>query len=322
MLESLSSLKGYFSSQPSGMVAFTVLIGAAIFALSLGVMGLIAVAASPMRRRLARLGGDESAGMPQGGTFIDRIRPLIPYLVPKTEKERSKIGTQLMRAGLRSPTAMPVFYAIKAMLTIGLPFLVFITAPFFPAVSGGKVMMAGLIGAALGFLLPGMWLDRRVISRQRELRAAFPDALDLLVVCVEAGLGLAPALQRVADDLIISAPELGSELALVNAEMRAGVERTQALKNLAIRTGLDDIKGLVALLVQTMRFGTGVADALRVYSEEFRDKRMQAAEEEAAKIGTKMVFPLVFCLWPSFFLVAIGPAVIRLIDVFGKTPHQ
>jgi tight adherence protein C len=103
--------------------------------------------------------------------------------------------------------------------------------------------------------------------------------------------------------------------------MRAGVERTQALKNLAERTGLDDIKGLTALLVQTMRFGTSIGDALRVYSEEFRDKRMQAAEEQAAKIGTKMIFPLVFCLFPSFFLVAIGPAVLRLIDVFGQIPH-
>ena len=121
-------------------------------------------------------------------------------------------------------------------------------------------------------------------------------ALDLLVVCVEAGLGLAPALQRVSDDLIVSHPELGAELALVNAEMRAGVERTQALKNLADRTGLDDIRGLVALLVQTMRFGTGVADALRIYSEEFRDKRMQAAEEQAALIGTKMIFPLVIAV--------------------------
>jgi tight adherence protein C len=142
-----------------------------------------------------------------------------------------------------------------------------------------------------------------------------------LVVCVESGLGLAPALQRVADELSVSHPELGTELTLVNAEIRAGVERTQALKNLADRTGLEDIRGLTALLVQTMRFGTSVGDALRVYAEEFRDKRMQAAEEQAAKIGTKMIFPLVLCLFPSFFLVAVGPAVLRLIAVFGQIPH-
>jgi tight adherence protein C len=137
-------------------------------------------------------------------------------------------------------------------------------------------------------------------------------------VCVEAGLGLAPAMQRVADELSISHPKLGAELGLVNAEMRAGVERSEALKNLADRTGLPDIRGLVALLVQTMRFGTSVADALRVYSEEFRDKRMQAAEEQAAMIGTKMIFPLVLCLFPCFFLVAIGPAIVGVLAMFGK----
>lgn len=321
MFQSLLDLRGYFSSQPSGMLAFMVLIAAAIFALSLGVTALLAVAASPLRRRLARLGGIESQTVSLSGVLADRFRPLFPYLVPKKEEERSKVAKLFTHAGLRSPGAIPMFYAIKLLMTLSLPFLTFLAAPFFPTVSGGKVMLTALVGAAIGFILPGMWLDRRVAWRQRELRATFPDALDLLVVCVESGLGLAPALQRVADDLVISAPELGGELALVNAEMRAGVERTQALKNLAVRTGLDDIKGLVALLVQTMRFGTGVADALRVYSEEFRDKRMQAAEEEAAKIGTKMVFPLVFCLWPSFFLVAVGPAVIRLADVFGKMPH-
>ena len=154
-------------------------------------------------------------------------------------------------------------------------------------------------------------------SRLKKLRNGFPDALDLLVVCVESGLGLAAAIQRVADELSVSHPELATQLALVNAEMRVGVERTKALRNLADRTGLDDIRGLVSLLIQTMRFGTGVAESLRVYSEEFRDKRMQKAEEAAAKIGTKLIFPLVTCLFPSFFIVAIGPAVIRLIEVFS-----
>jgi tight adherence protein C len=321
VFESVLGLRGYFSNQPSGMLAYTVLIGTAVFALSMGAWALVGVLASPLRRRLARLGGSDSAGTARGGFFIDRIRPLFPYLVPGKEEERSRIGNLLTYAGFRSASAMPLFYASKALLTLGLPFLIFLAAPFFPAMSGAKVIMVALIGATLGFVLPGIWLDRRARARQRELRASFPDALDLLVVCVESGLGLAPALQRVADDLVISAPELGGELALVNAEMRAGVERTQALKNLATRTGLDDIKGLVALLVQTMRFGTGVADALRVYSEEFRDKRMQAAEEEAAKIGTKMIFPLVMCLWPAFFLVAVGPAVIRLVDVFKELHH-
>ena len=142
--------------------------------------------------------------------------------------------------------------------------------------------------------------------------------LDLLVVCVESGLGLAAALQRVSDELGVSHPELAYELATVNAEVRVGVPREQALKNLAERTGLEDIRGLVGLLVQTMRFGTGVADALRVYSEEFRDKRTQKAEEMAAKMGTKLIFPLVLCMFPMFFVVAVGPAVIRIMDAFSQ----
>ena len=152
----------------------------------------------------------------------------------------------------------------------------------------------------------------------RRLRHGFPDALDLLVVCVESGLGLGPALQRVADELGVSHPELSLELATVTAEMRAGIQRETALRNLAERTGLSDIRGLVGLLVQSMRFGTSVADALRVYSEDFRDKRMQAAEEQAAKMATKLIFPLVLFMFPVFFIVATGPAALRIIDAFAK----
>jgi len=165
--------------------------------------------------------------------------------------------------------------------------------------------------------LPNYLLSKELARRMRLLRNGFPDALDLLVVCVESGLGLGPAIQRVAEEINVSHPELSLDLATVNAEMRAGMPREEALKNLADRTGLPDIRGLVGLLVQSMRFGTSVADALRIYSEEFRDKRMQAAEEQAAKIGTRMIFPLVLCMFPVFFVVAVGPAALRIIDAFS-----
>jgi tight adherence protein C len=139
----------------------------------------------------------------------------------------------------------------------------------------------------------------------------------LLTVCVESGLGLPQALQRVADELDVSHPELATEIAQVTAQMRAGVDRESALRGLATRTGLDDVRGLVSLLAQTLRFGTGIAEALRVYSEDFRDRRMQRAEEAAAKIGTKLIFPLVVCLFPSFFVVAIGPAMLRIMESLG-----
>ncbi|MEJ2087068.1 MAG: type II secretion system F family protein [Gammaproteobacteria bacterium] len=153
-------------------------------------------------------------------------------------------------------------------------------------------------------------------AHSQRLRDGFPDALDLLVVCVESGLGLTQALQRVADEIIVSHAELGLELSVVNAEVRAGVDQVTALRNFASRTGLEDVRGLVSLLTQTLKFGTGVADSLRVYAAEFRDKRMQRAEEQAAKIGTKLIFPLIVFMFPGFFIVALGPAVIRLMTVF------
>ena len=181
-------------------------------------------------------------------------------------------------------------------------------------------MILEKIRLASSMIAPSSVLERLMERRLRTLRHGFPDALDLLVVCVESGLGLSMAIQRVADEIGVSHTELARELALVNAEIRAGVDRSLALRNLADRTGLTDIRGLVSLLIQTMRFGTSVGDALRVYSEEFRDRRMQKAEEEAATIATKLIFPLVLCLFPSFFIVAIGPAVLRLITVFSQLP--
>lgn len=295
-----------------GLVALTV------FAFSLGVSAVVMGLADPMRRRLKRLAGDEREDTSRADSVAALLRPLSAYILPKMGWQRSQVGRQLVHAGFRSPNAVTFYYAARALLFAVLPASVLIASNWLPEVPTAKIMFYGAVAAFLGSIIPGAVLDRLVARRKRALRVAFPDALDLLVVCVESGLGLAPALQRVADELAVSHPELGGELMLVNSEVHAGVERPQALKNLADRTGLDDIRGLVALLVQTMRFGTSVADALRVYSEEFRDKRMQAAEEQAAKIGTKMIFPLVLCMFPAFFLVAIGPAVLRLIDVFGQ----
>jgi tight adherence protein C len=212
---------------------------------------------------------------------------------------------------------MPVFYGIKAVLALSFLVTWMLVAPLLPRLTSQQVMFYGALAACIGLAIPNFVLNRKVDRRQRALRNAFPDALDLLVVCVESGLGLAAGLQRVATELDVSHPELAQELTRVTAEMQAGLEREAALRNLATRTGLEDVRSLVGLLVQTMRFGTSVADALRVYAEEFRDKRMQAAEELAAKLGTKMIFPMVICFFPSFFLVAVGPAIIKLAQAFG-----
>jgi len=193
-----------------------------------------------------------------------------------------------------------------------------VSANWLPRIGTSSILTYAMFASGIGLLGPNIVLQRMLENRLKALRNGFPDALDLLVVCVESGLGLAAAIQRVAEELEVSHPELAFELLLVNAEIRVGMPRERALKNLADRTGLEDIRGLVALLVQTMRFGTGVADALRVYSEEFRDKRTQKAEGQAAKMGTMLVFPLVLFMFPIFFIVAIGPAVLRIIDAFDK----
>ena len=273
----------------------------------------------PARRRIADLGAPEGVVRDRGlgGRIADAVRPVERFVMPRGA-ERESTQERLRHAGLRSPTALPVFYGIKILLLVMLV-LIWIACAYFllPTLRTGYIVYLALAVAFIGLIAPNVWLNARVTARQRLLRNGFPDALDLLTVCVESGLGLAQALQRVADELEVSHPELAEEFAQVTAQMRAGVEREAALRGLATRTGLEDIRGFVSLMVQTLRFGTGIAETLRVYSAEFRDRRMQRAEEAAAKIGTKLIFPLVLCLFPSFFLVAIGPAVIRLVEAFS-----
>jgi tight adherence protein C len=297
--------------------AVVVVVAGTIFVFGLGVSVLVAAFTNPVRRRLGLIKERDARDGRLAIKIATAVGPVAAYVLPKEELERNKVQRDLIRAGIRSQQALQVFYAVKTLLAIILPIIVFAGAGLFPEIPTQSVVTYAIMGAAVGMLAPNYILHRKLESRMKQLRHGFPDALDLLVVCVESGLGLGPALQRVADELGVSHPELAFELATVTAEMRAGVQRETALKNLADRTGLGDIRGLVGLLVQSMRFGTSVADALRVYSEEFRDKRMQAAEEQAAKMSTKLIFPLVLCMFPVFFIVAIGPAVLRLIEVFG-----
>ena len=172
-----------------------------------------------------------------------------------------------------------------------------------------------IVFAALGYLLPNFYLNHCTKMRKREIFESFPDAMDLIIVCVEAGLGLDAALARVGEEIHVRSPVLGDELHLINLELRAGSSRERALRNLALRTGVEDIDTLVAMLVQSDRFGTSVADSLRVHAESLRSKRRLIAEETAAKIGVKLLFPLIFFIFPSMLLVLLGPAVISINKV-------
>jgi len=299
------------------LILFILVTGLAVTLLMIGVTTLISGATDPVRRRVAAATAAESRPSAAWNFDISNlVNPIAKYVLPSKSAEQNKAQQALIQAGFRKPHALKQFYAIKAVLAVTLPFLTYVTVRWFPELTGTMSLFLTLASAMIGVRLPDMVLGSIRKKRIKRLRVAFPDALDLLVVCVESGLGLGPAIERVARELEISHSDLAQELALVNAEISAGVERPVALRNLDRRCGLEDISGLVGLLVQTIKFGTSVADALRVYSEEFRDKRMQRAEEQAAKIGTKMIFPLVLCMFPSFFIVAIGPAVMRFLEAF------
>jgi tight adherence protein C len=247
--------------------------------------------------------------------FVDTFTR-IGRAAPKSAAEMGKLRAKLVCAGYRAEEALILFVGIR--LGCALLFFSVTTMPFL--VRAG--VLTGVAAAALGYLLPSMVLGRMATKRQHRIRLSLPDALDLMVVSVEAGLGLDQAVQRVADELIMVHPELAEELRLVNLELRAGTARADALRNLANRTQVDDLSSLVTMLVQTDKFGTSVAQSLRVHSDTARTKRRQRAEEAAAKTGAKMVFPLVFCIFPAIWVVTIGPAAIKFVQVLIPLAEQ
>jgi tight adherence protein C len=241
---------------------------------------------------------------------VDTLKRL-GNIVPKSPTEMGKLQQRLVAAGYRSSEALIVFFGIRVGVALAM-FALFATPVLFR-----PSLLLALGMCALGYVLPAVVLARLAKARQHRIRLGLPDALDLLVVSVEAGLGLDQAVQRVGLELTFAHPELCDEFKLVNLELRAGKGRSEALHNLGARTGVDDVISLVAMLVQTDKFGTSVAQSLRVHSETLRTKRRQRAEEAAAKTGVKMVFPLVFCIFPAVWVVTIGPAAIKFIEVIG-----
>lgn len=314
----MDAVASWFGNGISDILVLIVAVGGAVFLFAYGISMLVAGATDPVRRRLAEVTPAANANAARPLDLSWFVDPLAKYIVPKRAVERDSTQLRLIQAGFRAPQSLRNFYGAKAALAIALPVVALVAARWAPQLATSSIVFAAVLVGLVGVRVPDQVLGHVRQRRIKALRNGLPDALDLLVVCVESGLGLAPAIERVARELEFSHSELAQELSLVNAEMRAGVERPVALRNLAQRSGVEDISGLVGLLIQTIRFGTSVAEALRVYAEEFRDKRMQKAEEQAAKIGTKMIFPLVLCLFPSFFLVAVGPAVIRIVQAFQQ----
>jgi tight adherence protein C len=246
---------------------------------------------------------------PSRGGQLKALFTRLGSRAPRMSSEVGKVRQRLIEAGYRNDEALTIFYGIRFSVAI-IGFLLLAT----PLLMKPNIMVA-LAGSLLGYVLPGMVLARLSKRRQHAIQLSLADAVDLLVVSVEAGLGLDQALVRVGTELAMTHPELSEEIRLASLELRAGKGRADALRNLANRTGLDDINSLVTMLIQTDKFGTSVATSLRVHSEVLRTKRRQRAEEAAAKTGVKMVFPLVFCIFPAIFVVAIGPAAIKFVQV-------
>ncbi|MCL7978080.1 MAG: type II secretion system F family protein [marine benthic group bacterium] len=228
-----------------------------------------------------------------------------------------EIRLKLLQAGYRSPRAVSIYYSIRVLSVIAAAVLIIFLAPAM-GLSGNRLLIWIGAAAAAGWVLPSGILSRKVRLRQKELQKALPDTLDMLVVCVEAGLGLNQAIVRVSDEVEHISAAMSEELQIVNLEIRAGTPREDALRHLGERTGLKDIQGLVAMLIQTDRFGTSIAQALRVHSDDLRVKRRQRAEEQAAKTTIKLVIPLAIFVFPAMFVVILGPAVLSIMESFSS----
>jgi tight adherence protein C len=275
-----------------------------------GALALMPGRAVAIDRRLEELtpGRDDAGEQRTMKAFLGFVKR-VGEKAPRSPKELGTLRLRLVQAGFRRDEALTIFFGIRVVLALVL-FAIFSTS----IVMRPNITLA-LAGVFAGYVLPGIVLARLAKRRAHKIRLSLADALDLLVVSVEAGLGLDQALTRVGQELNFAYPDLSDELRLVNLELRAGKARPEALRNLADRTGVEDLNSLVTMLIQTDKFGTSVSQSLRVYSETLRTKRRQRAEEAAAKTGVKMVFPLVICIFPAVWIVTIGPAAIKFVNV-------
>lgn len=295
------------------------LLGLFVVTVACGVAALAALFFKPgsMRQRLSGLAGKAEPSVLESGGWVERAakvaQPFSKLSVPDEGWEKSSLRTRFMNAGWRNPAAATLYFAAKTMLALLLPVLAAaVLAAMHKVLPGQRYLLLLMATAALGYYLPNLALARIAGRRQREIFETIPDALDLLTVCVEAGLSLERALIKVAGEIHIKSEVLAQELQLVLMEMRAGFSKEKALRNFALRSGVEDVDTLVAMLIQSERFGTSMGDALRVHADNLRQKRRLKAEEAAAKIGLKLLFPLIFCIFPTLLMVLLGPAVIQI----------
>ncbi|MFP5391706.1 MAG: type II secretion system F family protein [Gammaproteobacteria bacterium] len=297
-----------------------------VFAVVGGIALLAMAAFSPgyVRERVASFRGDpeQPTSLDSNGwveTVVKVAQPFSKLSLPEEGWEQSPLRTRFMNAGWRTRSAATLYFASKTVLALGLPAIVgLLLTQLVPVLGGQQFMMWLLLSAAIGYYIPNLVLEHIARRRQREIFETIPDALDLLTVCVEAGLSLERALIKVAGEIHVKSLVLAQELQLVLMEVRAGFTKERALRNFALRSGVEDVDTLVAMMIQSERFGTSMGTSLRVHSDNLRTKRRLLAEEAAAKIALKLLFPLIFFIFPTLLVVLAGPAVIQLGQAMSK----
>jgi tight adherence protein C len=302
-------LTGLAENKQENQFVVVFIVSAAVFILVFALMSLFDFF-DPVRSRFKREINIDAMVMVESDILSEKLQKHSKVFLPTNIPLLGRTTTRLHYAGFHGRNSLLHYYAIRMLLMVSLPLLVIIVAPFMSSMNSETTFKALIIVIVIGYMSPSFILDKLIANRQKAIRRAFPDALDLLVVCSEAGLSLDAAIQKVATEINLSQPVLADELEIVISETRAGIDRHKALQRLVERTGIEDLKGLVSALSQSMRFGTSIVETLKVYSEDLRDKRTQAAEAIAAKIGTKLIFPLAVCLLPAFLMVVMIPAML------------
>ncbi|MEI8186805.1 MAG: type II secretion system F family protein [Chlorobiaceae bacterium] len=312
--------------QPTLQILTIVLSGAAVASVVLALYNW--VVDNSLKKRLTqfvRQSGASAAPPSTRTANTNKLASVINILsklsIPEEGWQSSSVHIRFLQAGIRSKNAPQYYYAVKTLLSMVLPvvlalFLHF-TQPDIPLV---RVMILVLLTAAAGYYLPEMLLRFITNKRIERMRNSLPDMIDLMVICTESGMGIDAAIARISNEMMLTNPDLAQEFYLSAVEMRAGATRIEALRNLALRSRLEDLKDLVSMLVQADKFGTSLAEALRVQSDMMRSRRTQRAEELAAKLPVKMLLPLILFIFPTLMLVLLGPAIIQVIQAFSNKP--
>jgi tight adherence protein C len=281
-------------------------------AVAAGAAGWVLTDPQLLQQRLATVAVKPDLVRPNQSLVGDKLPAAVKRVrsfVPKSPKAMNRIERRLVSAGYYGPWPATLFAIAELVIpaaVFGLIIFIFGT---------GVAMIFAVIAAMTAFYIPNIWLGRAVNARRREIQNGLPDAIDLLIVCIEAGSAIDQALNRVAEELALPYPALARELELISSETRAGKPRMEAFRNFAERTKVEDVRSLVAMLIQTDRFGTSLGSALRTHADTSRTKRRQRAEERAAKLGIKLLFPLVFCMFPAFYLIVLGPSMLKIFRI-------